>query len=1215
MRSMQHNLVHIETLVNGSPLTAIVDSGSEITIISLSLTRKLKLRVQPQSSIIIDQVSGTTNSVGRVTFNLTINHITHQIQAHVIKGFQHNLLIGLDMGSIFNLTVNFNSRTATSLHIKQATKSPKVENPLKSNQSPIYQKTVKVKQTSTHSPQEERESPKGKTRVNSPQSSHYQHSVSSDGKPSHSPQTRSHHQSHQQQAASSKGKPNDSEKVKSTHQSPYHKSVSPERVPIKRASLTQESSLKRDSCHSPNDSSLKRESSQPTTTEHQLHSKTFPNFGLERRRAPFLEIPTRVKEIVEDSQKMSQSPINSHKSPNQSSEEVQTYKESIINQFTQLFAQSDDDVGHIRGHEIHIKTTTDAPIYTKLRRRSPQINDLIRGIVKDLLARNLIRRSNSPYGFQVTLAYRKNGKPRLCVDYRPLNAVTVDDKFGLPNIQDIIDRLQGAKFFTKLDIAWGYHHIPMAQSSIAKTAFITDDGQYEWLVCPFGLKCAPSAFQRIISSILGELSYSCAINYSDDVIIYSKSLTDHKLHVQEVLTKFAKNNIKLRREKCTFFTNQVTHLGYIIKDSKVTIEPTKLQAVKEFPEPTTKKEIQRFLGLTSFCRKLIPNFTEKAYPLILLTRKDTNFEFTETHRQSFTSLKSALISAPILTIYNPDLPCELYTDASRVGIGSILMQRKSATSQPSVIAYFSKRLTPEQEKWSTCDLEGLAVIESIENFDCYLRSLPFKVFTDNSALSWIANSAKLKGRLHRWFLRLQTYTFSIHYRKGVTQQHADALSRAPVNPPSEAKDMDPQTGKITDMRIQETQAPSPSNYFKVFHITEQEPIDMDLIRKFQTSVKEISKPIIKNGIITVKIRGKELTVIPPELINTILKFYHHNFNHQNSRKTLKAITHRYFWPTVKEDTKNYIKFCDTCQRIKASPIHGEMQLMPCPNEPFEFMSIDTMVMGNAAKGSKNYCQVIIDHCTRYTWTLATKFNTTSAAISALQQVITTFQAPKILLMDNGKNFISKEFKNFVRSHGTIIKYTSTYTPQTNGTCERVNQTLKKGLQMAQLENPKLLWSTFLPQVTDNYNSTVHDVTGFTPKFLLLGITTDPTLKNFSLSQAREESARRTRSRQELNKKSFDKHHTFIAFKPGDKVLWKVPDTHPDKHKLSPKYIGPYTIIKQVGPLTYQIESDETGKLTQSHIHLLKAYHQKQPQETLQNGRLTDPDPSTEPHNF
>ena len=212
MRSMQHNLVHIETLVNGSPLTAIVDSGSEITIISLSLTRKLKLRVQPQSSIIIDQVSGTTNSVGRVTINLTINHITHQVQAHVIKGFQHNLLIGLDMGSIFNLTVNFNSRTAASLHTNQATKSPKVGNQLKSNRSPIYQKTVKVKQTSTHSPQEERESPKGKTRVNSPQSSRCWCLVSSDGKPNHSPQTRSHHQSPQQQAASSKGKPNDSEK-------------------------------------------------------------------------------------------------------------------------------------------------------------------------------------------------------------------------------------------------------------------------------------------------------------------------------------------------------------------------------------------------------------------------------------------------------------------------------------------------------------------------------------------------------------------------------------------------------------------------------------------------------------------------------------------------------------------------------------------------------------------------------------------------------------------------------------------------------------------------------------------------------------------------------------------------------------------------------------------------------------------------------------------
>ena len=293
-----------------------------------------------------------------------------------------------------------------------------------------------------------------------------------------------------------------------------------------------------------------------------------------------------------------------------------------------------------------------------------------------------IQFSNSPYSFQVTLAYKKNGEPRLCVDYRLLNAITIDDKFGLPNIHDIVDKLHGAKYFTSLDIAWGYWHVPMHPDSIAKTAFSTEDGHYEWKVMPFGLKGAPATFQRTIRTILGELAYTCAINYLDDIIIYSKSLDEHVQHVNQVLQRLQSNNIKLREEKCTFISNEIHYLGYIIKNSTIKVNPKNIQSVVDFPEPKDKKEVQQFLGLAGFCRNHISNYTEKAYPLTILTRKSQPFIFHSAQRAAFAQLKQSLVSSPVLSIYNPQLPCELFTDGSRVGIGSILVQRDPITHEP-----------------------------------------------------------------------------------------------------------------------------------------------------------------------------------------------------------------------------------------------------------------------------------------------------------------------------------------------------------------------------------------------------------------------------------------------------------------------------------------------------------------------------------------------------
>ena len=867
-------------------------------------------------------------------------------------------------------------------------------------------------------------------------------------------------------------------------------------------------------------------------------------------------------------------------------------RKQIEQEFSNMFAKDDNDC---KGNQIpnqyhHIITTHNKPIYCKNRRRSPQLNETIRTITKGLKARDLIEDSNSPYGFQTTVVYKKDGTPRLCVDYRLLNEITVDDKFGLPNIKDIIDKMQGSKFFTSLDIAWGYWHVRMDPDSISKTAFNTDDGHYQWKVMPFGLKGAPSTFQRIIRSVLGDLSYKCCINYLDDIIIYSKTLNEHIEHIKMVLTKLNANNIKLRKEKCRFIQDEISYLGYIIKDDKVSLNPANIESVVNFPEPKDKKQVQQFLGLASFCRNVISNYTEKAFPLTKLTRKSETFIFEEKQRQAFNSLKQSLVTAPLLTIYKPELPCELYTDGSRVGIGSILIQRDIKTQKPLIIAYYSKRLSKEQENWPVCDIEGLAVVESIEHFDCYLRSLPFKVFTDNMALHWIAKSDKLKGRLHRWFLRIQTYSFTIYYRKGSAQQHVDALSRAPFAPATDALDVDRTSGVIVDTRKHQeaTMSLQPKSSFT--------SLTIDEIKEWQSTEDFLNykNTFIQNGVKMIKVRGQVRILVSPHLAKRIFQIYHDDLGHPGINKTLNMISQTYFWFNMKQDLRQYILSCHTCQRVKQSPALGELQLMPVPEKPLQLLSMDTIVMGSVATNSAaKYIQVIIDQHSRYVWAFATKTNTTDAIKTSLAKIIETVGPPQQVLTDNGTNFTSKAFKSFCESHKIKQSFSSTYHPQTNGMVERMNKTIKEKLTMATLENPKLKWSSLLDLIITNYNNTIHDTTGYTPKFLLFGIQDGhPSITGkLDLEIARKESTDKTRRRQELNKHHYDQKHTKTTFKPGDKVLVILPHNHPSRNKLSPKADGPFIIIAQTGPVTYLIEMNEKQPYL-THVSRLVRYNER-----------------------
>ena len=843
----------------------------------------------------------------------------------------------------------------------------------------------------------------------------------------------------------------------------------------------------------------------------------------------------------------------------------------LITEYQDIFSKDDLDVGKIPLAEHQIITTNSRPHSFPPRRHPKPVSDTLRQLIEDYLKKGFIRISTSPYAYPVSLQRKKDGSPRLCVDYRRLNEETIDEKHPLPQIQLVHDRLQGARFFSVMDVSWGYWHVRLAKNSIEKTAFVTEDGHYEWLVMPFGLKNAPSTFQRILRNILGEYSFRFVINYLDDIIVYSRTLADHQQHLRLVFDKIRQHNIRLKLRKCVFASYKVEYLGSIIQNDTISPNPSKIQAVSEFPEPKTRKEVQRFLGLTGYFRNFIPSYTEIAHPLQKLTKwlasKSVTLDFDA--KASFHKLKKALVNPPVLNIFNPDLDTEVHTDASKVGIGAILIQR-SAMGFPLAIAFFSKRVGPEQENWSATDLESLAIMESVERWDTYLRYKRFKVFTDHSALQFL-NSPRLKGRLYRWRLRLLPYSIDIYYRKGKLQKHVDALSRAPVEPPSQTWDPEPSPGIIVDHRspaclLSTSNRPSPIT--KADLIKAQEDEDTSFLKK----------PIIKDGLLHVKRKGVTRVYIPKTLRPTTLYFYHEGFGHPGVTKTKQLIKTLYWWPNMAKEIEDHIARCDPCQRIKipTGPKPGELQLMPSPPRPMMVLGMDTIVMGGSASDTAaKYVQVIIDHHSRHVWAFPTKSNTASAAITSLKSVIQAVKPDSdcTLITDQGTNFMSKAFKNFAKANNIVHQRTSAYHPQSNGMTEKVNGLLVTRLRLAQDKYPNLKWSSLIQNVCDEYNDTPHGTTGYTPAFLMFGRYPPSTVPypEANLTDARKTAQEKTIAAQLKRKQEYDRKHSSVTFNVGQKVVRRIPLNHPDLDKLSPRQTGPHTIIEKVGPVNYRIE--------------------------------------------
>ena len=329
----------------------------------------------------------------------------------------------------------------------------------------------------------------------------------------------------------------------------------------------------------------------------------------------------------------------------------------------------------------------------------------------------------------------------MCIDYRALNKNTITDSYPLPRIDEMLTRLKGARYFSRLDLRDGYHQLPMAQEDVLKTAFSCRYGTFEYLVMPMGLTNAPSTFQRVMNHVFFDLLDECVIVYLDDILIFSKTKEQHLDALNKVFSHLFQFKLALKESKCALFLKSVAFLGYNISADGVRVQQGKIAAVRDWPQPKNLTELQQFLGLCNYYRRFIRSYATIAAPLTNVLREHKAFQFGAAQVEAFKALKHALTEAPVLSIFDPTLPRRVLADTSGFASGAILEQLVDGAWHP--VKYFSKRLSEVESRWSATEREMLGCILALEKWRPYLVGQPFDIVTDHASLQFLPRSQSL----------------------------------------------------------------------------------------------------------------------------------------------------------------------------------------------------------------------------------------------------------------------------------------------------------------------------------------------------------------------------------------------------------------------------------------------------------------------------------------
>lgn len=839
--------------------------------------------------------------------------------------------------------------------------------------------------------------------------------------------------------------------------------------------------------------------------------------------------------------------------------EITTKLPSEYNEFKSLFKEREGKAALPEhkpwDHEIPIEEGRTPTHYGGLIPLSKKEEDFLKEYVENLLHKEFIRPSTSPISHGVLFAPKKDGGLRPCIDYRKLNAITKKNRYPLPRIDELQDRLVGAVWFTAIDVRDAYYRIRMKEGEEWKTAFRTRFGLYEYQVMPFGLTNAPASFQNLINDALREYLDDFALAYLDDILIFSKTYDEHVRHVKKVLERLRERDLPVKLDKCEFHKHKIAFLGYIVSTEGIGPDPAKIEAIKNWPTPVNLKEVQSFLGLANYYRKLIRGFSDHGMHLTDLTKKDVPFHFGEKEQQAFQRIKDMLCAEPILVIFDPEKEAILETDASDFAIGACLAQ-KGDDGKRRVVAYYSRKMTGPETNYDIHDKELLAVVEALRTWRVYLEGskYPVKIYTDHKNLVYWTTTKELNRRQVRWSEVLASYNFTIEHVRGNENHCADALSRR--------------------SDYEEGSKPSPAAILKqqgsslVFR--KQETATLALMDDLHLTATQKAKIIQERH--DQKLAG-----------------------HPGVSKTIELITRDFKWPGMRKDVQRYVDNCDICKKAKHGrhKPYGLLQSPEVPNTTWESIAMDFIVKLPKSKDPLTGTEydsifVIIDRLSGYGHFVPYIEATDSEAMAytILRTVFAQHGTPSEIISDRGTMFRSNFWQSLTDQLGIKHKLSTAFHPQTDGQTERTNQTLEQYLRCYtnyQQDN----WVSLLPTAQFAYNN-APGPTGISPFYANYGKHPRIDRENRELRPIAEKAqikVEEIKSLHEMLKEELQKIRQENAvrankkrsegpdFEEGEMVylLRKNIKTKRPSDKLDHTKLGPYEIIEKLGPVTFRLK--------------------------------------------
>ena len=828
-------------------------------------------------------------------------------------------------------------------------------------------------------------------------------------------------------------------------------------------------------------------------------------------------------------------------------------------------------------HTIDLEPHAKPPAH-RLYRLSPAEDEELRKQLTAYLLAGQIEPARSPFGAGVLFARKKDGSFRLCIDYRALNKITQKDKYPLPRIDELLDNMSGAQWFSKIDLQQGYHQIRVKKEHVPRTAFQTRYGSFQFKVLPFGLCNAPATFQRTMNNLLAPCREFAEV-YIDDIIIHSRTLEEHVQHVREVLTLLRHEKLYAKMKKCAFGLREVEFCGFLVTAEGIRSHPDKLKSIREWPMPQNVADARAFFGLAGFYQRFVKNFANIAHPISSLFKKTAKWSWQDEQKRAFANLKDALMESTTLSY--PDLNKEfvLHVDASADALGATLSQENHA-GHLRLITCTSRKFNPAERNYPTHEREMLALVHALKKWKHYLLGARVKAFTDNVALKYWQTAQNLSPRQIRWLAYIAMFDIEIAHLPGKENTAADALSRLAC-PMVATRDVDWTDNYKADPKI--------ANIY----------------------YDEKGTLLLPNAFRQGRIWDADRIVVPRDKIREVIAQCHNSIvsGHWGPRKTYDLVARKYSFPHAKTFVTEFCRACPTCQHVKADR-RGEQGLfrpLQLPTRKWQSICMDWVVgLPEVTRNGRVYNAIltVTDRATRMCHLIPTvkSENAQETAQLLLQNVVRLHGLPRSIISDRDSRLTGEWWQELCRLLDTRHYPSTAYHPQTNGLAERTNQTMKQLLRTATFQGSS--WFDVLPHAEMAMNNAPILNTDFSAYYLNYGYhpCLEADLFSFHAPQHDQvEPVDEFLSRIHTDwthaynlmldqqddlrmRENAHRHHATLL--PGDQVLvnlrkHETASLHP-RGPLAPHFTGPFKVLRAISENAFQIELPE--KLKRAKVH-------------------------------